>query len=117
VVFFGLEKAAHFQKGHWKYPAPDLAVEVLSASTEHRDRGVKMTDYAAHGVSEYWIIDPEEESVEQYLLHEGTYKLHLKAGRGLIESRAVPGFAIEIRAIFEEAAHLEALRRILDTVN
>lgn len=113
VVFFGAEKAAQFRKGQWKYPAPDFVVEILSESTEARDRGIKFQDYEAHGVSEYWIIDPEEESVEQYFLHEGCFKLHLKAQRGLIESRAVKGFQIDIRAIFEEEANLEALRKIL----
>jgi Uma2 family endonuclease len=113
VVFFGNEKAAHFRKGQWKYPAPDFVVEVLSESTEANDRGIKFSDYAAHGVREYWIIDPAEESVEQYFLQDGAFKLHLKAQRGLIESRVVAGFSIEIRAIFEEAANMEALRKIM----
>jgi Uma2 family endonuclease len=113
MVFFGNEKAAHFRKGQWKYPAPDFVVEVLSESTEANDRGIKFSDYAAHGVREYWIIDPAEESVEQYFLQDGAFKLHLKAQRGLIESRVVQGFSIEIRAIFEEAANMEALRKIM----
>lgn len=113
VVFFGNEKSAAFQKGQWKYPPPDFVVEVLSEGTKDRDRGIKFRDYEAHGVQEYWIIDPEEESIEQYFLHEGSFKLHLKAGRGLIESRAVPGFSIEIRAVFDEKANLEALRQII----
>jgi Uma2 family endonuclease len=113
IVFFDAAKAANFEKGHWKYPPPDLVVEVLSDSTEHRDRGIKFQDYAAHGVQEYWIIDPAEESVEQYFLADGAYKLHLKSNQGPIESRAVRGFKIDIRAIFDEAANMEALRQIL----
>ncbi|MDX2282572.1 MAG: Uma2 family endonuclease [Bacteroidia bacterium] len=113
VVFFGLEKSQHFQKGLWKYPPPDFVAEVLSDSTEARDRGVKFQDFEAHGVQEYWIIDPEEETVEQYLLHDGAYKLHLKAGQGPISSRAVAGFEIPIRALFDEQAQVEALRRVL----
>ncbi|MFN0034942.1 MAG: Uma2 family endonuclease [Saprospiraceae bacterium] len=115
VLFFGLEKSVNFKKGQWKYPPPDFVVEVLSEGTEARDRGIKFQDYEAHGVAEYWIIDPEEESVEQYLLHEGHFKLHLKAGQGRIESRAVPGFSIDIRAIFDEKANLEALQQILSS--
>lgn len=113
VVFFGTDKAAHFTKGQWKYPPPDFVVEVLSEGTETRDRGVKFQDFEAHGVQEYWIIDPEEESVEQYLLQNGAFKLHLKARQGTIESKVVKGFSINIRAIFDEKEHLEALRRIL----
>lgn len=113
VVFFGTDKADKFVQGQWKYPPPDFVVEVLSESTEDKDRGIKMADYEAHGVAEYWIIDPLEQSVEQYFLQNGRYKLHLKTGQGIIESRVVPGFSIEVRAIFDERANLEALRRIL----
>lgn len=90
-------------------------VEVLSDSTESNDRGIKMTDYEAHGVAEYWLIDPAEQTVEQYFLQNGRYKLHLKTAQGTIESRVVVGFVIEVRAIFDEQANLEALRRLLST--
>jgi Uma2 family endonuclease len=113
VVFFGVEKSAVFKKGQWKYPPPDFVVEVLSDGTKQRDRGVKFMDYEAHGVQEYWIIDPEEESVEQYLLHDGKYKLHFKASQGIITSKVISGFAIDIRAIFDEQANLEALRKLI----
>src|SRR5712671_2247651 len=45
VVFFGLEKVAQFQKDTTKFPTPDLVVEVLSDSTEKRDRGLKFDDF------------------------------------------------------------------------
>ena len=41
-----------------KYPAPDFIAEILSPSTDERDRGIKFEDYAAHGVGEYWLLDP-----------------------------------------------------------
>ena len=113
VVFFNREKSDHFQKGQWKYPVPDFVVEVVSDSTENRDRGIKFQDYEMQGVREYWIIDPVEETIEQYLLKEGKYRLHLKAGRGPIESQVIAGFVIDIRAVFEEGANLEALRKIV----
>lgn len=114
VVFFGLEKSRHFQKGQWKYPTPDFVVEVLSDGTEHRDRGIKFQDYETHGVLEYWIIDPETETIEQYLLKDGKFYLYLKAGQGPIESRVVAGFKIDIRAVFDKKANLEALRQIME---
>ena len=43
-----------------KGPA-DLVVEVLSPDSVARDRGVKLRDYAAAGVQEYWLLDPEAE--------------------------------------------------------
>ena len=44
--------------------APDLVVEILSPSTEHRDRGIKLDLYARRGVREYWIVDPVEDVVD-----------------------------------------------------
>lgn len=113
VVFFKQEKAAQFKKGHWKYPAPDLVVEVLSTGTEHRDRGIKSQDYAAHKVEEYWIIDPIEETIEQYFLEGEEYKLHLKLEEGMIRSKAAQGFVIPVRAVFDRKVNLEALKGML----
>ena len=55
--------------------APALVVEVLSVSTQFRDRGVKMHAYAAAGVQEYWLVNPNDKSIEVYLNHEGTFVL------------------------------------------
>ena len=113
VCFLGRDKADQIEPKTLLFPAPDLVVEVLSPSTEHRDRGVKHDDYAAHGVAEYWIVDAERETVEQYLLEGETYALAMKSGTGEVTSRAVEGFVIPVRAVFDDAANLVALRAIL----
>ncbi len=46
--------------------APDFICEVLSASTAFRDRHLKLYKYRAAGVSEVWLADPENQSVEVY---------------------------------------------------
>ena len=46
--------------------APDLVVEVTSPSTVHRDRGLKLDRYRRYGVREYWIVDPDEGTVERW---------------------------------------------------
>ena len=43
---------------------PDLAVEILSPSTELKDRTIKRAEYAMAGVVEYWIVDPVAHSIE-----------------------------------------------------
>ncbi len=96
-----------------RFPAPDFVAEVLSPSTEHIDRGIKFTDYAAHGVQEYWLIDPEGEVVEQYCLSGGAYEMRIKASSGEITSAAVAGFMIPIRALFDEALNLATLQQIV----
>ena len=98
VVFFGPDKAAGLADDTMKFPIPDFVAEVLSESTEDRDRGVKFEDYESHGVAEYWIIDAEAEVVEQYLRRGDRFYLALKSGSGEIASPTVPGFRIPIRA-------------------
>jgi Uma2 family endonuclease len=96
-----------------QFPSPDLVVEVLSESTERHDRETKFQDYAAHGVSEYWIVDPENETVEQYMHQDGEYELLLKSQDGHIKSVAVDGLSIPVRAIFDKKEMMNCLREIL----
>lgn len=55
----------------WIRGAPDLVVEILSPSTEDRDRGVKRNLYRRQGVAEYWIVDPDDEAVEVWRFGPG----------------------------------------------
>jgi Uma2 family endonuclease len=116
IVYFGPEKAATLSADTMKFPIPDLIVEVLSSSTEARDRGINFTDYAANGVEEYWIIDPENEVLEQYFLEKGDFRLHIKASKtshSLLQSRAIPNLEVPVEAIFDEAANLAALENLM----
>ncbi|HRI13699.1 MAG TPA: Uma2 family endonuclease [Verrucomicrobiota bacterium] len=113
VIFFGRDKAATLQAKQLRLPVPDFACEVLSDSTARRDRGVKFRDFEAHGVVEYWLVDADAETVEQFLLRDGAYVLELKSGSGQIRSHAVVGFEIPIRALFDPAENLAALRSLL----
>lgn len=55
--------------------APDLVVEVLSPSTAKNDRTYKKDVYAKCGVKEYWIVSPENKSVEVYYQKDGQLEL------------------------------------------
>jgi Uma2 family endonuclease len=113
LVFFGPEKASRLTDETTKFPIPDLIVEVLSGSTAERDRGVKFEDYEAHGVNEYWIVDPDAEVVEQYLRRDERLQLALKSGSGEIASPTVPGFRLSLRALFDPTENLAALQRLM----
>jgi len=113
ICFFGKEKAQHFQPDQILFPAPDLVVEILSNSTEKRDRGVKYDDYEAHEIQEYWIIDPNTRILEQYRLNENKkYDILLKSSTGMLNCKPIPGFKINITAIFDEAEHMKALQAL-----
>ncbi len=113
VVFFGPEKSSQLDLDTLQFPVPDLIVEVLSESTESRDRGTKFIDFSAQGVTEYWIVDTEHRALEQYLQEKEGLELKKKSDSGLVESRAIPGFAIDIAALFDEQRNLEAIRNLL----
>ncbi len=82
--------------------APDLLVEILSPSSLDRDRHVKKALYARNGVKEYWIVDPEEKSVEVFTLAGERYEpagYHLEGGT--VASPLLPGLAIPVAAVFK----------------
>ena len=54
---------------------PDLVVEILSPTTSRTDRVTKAQIYARHSVPAYWIVDPDEESIEIYLLDGDLFRL------------------------------------------
>lgn len=118
ICYWNAETAASFTDDQMEHPVPDLIVEVLSRSTTGRDRGVKFEDYAAHGVREYWIIEPIRKAVEQYELDEGTMAFAKVAvlyddANDTLAALAVPGFEIPVRAIFDKKMNMDALQKIL----
>ena len=52
------------RKARWsEAPTPILIVEIASPYTRRRDRRQKRSLYVDAGVEEYWMVDPEENSV------------------------------------------------------
>ena len=114
VLFYGAAKAARLTREQTEFPAPDFIIEVLSESTERHDRKTKFEDYALHGVNEYWIVDPDAGTVEQYRLEGEAYQLHRQVRESdRISSRVVDGFDIPVTAIFDEQANRAALLALL----
>jgi Uma2 family endonuclease len=72
--------------------APLLAVEVLSPSTEHLDRGMKKNKYEALGTPSYWIVDPAVPSVTAWELVDGGYVEagHAEGDEALVLERPFP---------------------------
>lgn len=53
------------------FGAPDFVAEVLSPSTRSRDLFLKLNKYRHAGVREYWLIDPDKQTVVVYLFDKG----------------------------------------------
>ncbi|HEV2121902.1 MAG TPA: Uma2 family endonuclease [Chloroflexota bacterium] len=76
---------------------PDLVVEVLSPSTEARDRGVKLRRYAAAGVQHYWIVDPATRTLDAHRLTDTGYELTGTYGPGSVFLPEIfPGLEISV---------------------
>lgn len=116
ICFFFNEKANLFPDDQMVFPAPDFVVEILSKSTAKNDKGIKHQDYAAHGIREYWIIDPNRRSIDQYILI-GDETEYLPAKTHLydqdIKSHVITGFEIPVAAIFNEKISKETLQNLL----
>src|SRR6266516_4231001 len=79
----------------------DLAAEVISLGGRNRDRIEKRDLYDQYGVKEYWIIDPEPETVEVLSLVNSRYELAMRSGPGATAaSRLLPGFEIKVDWLF-----------------
>jgi len=80
----------------------DLAVEIISLGGRNRDRIEKRDLYEQHGVQEYWLIDPEAQTVEVFYLENGRYELHGRCTPGQsATSRLLPGFEMSVSALFQ----------------
>ena len=83
--------------------APDLVVEVLSPGTARYDRGYKRTLYGRHGVLEYWLVDPEAETVEVLTLEEAGLTPAATYRRGdTLASPLLAGLSIDLEPVFQK---------------
>jgi Uma2 family endonuclease len=74
---------------------PDLCVEVISPSSMTTDREDKFEQYATGGVAFYWIIDPQQRTIEGYRLVRDRYEASGK-GQGQDIVRLPPFEGLEI---------------------
>ncbi len=81
--------------------ALDLVVEILSEATKTTDRTSKKRLYQRYGVREYWIVDPLERTIEQYILKEQTLELNgtFEPSKPLISS-VIEGFKLPTDKVF-----------------
>ena len=100
ILFVSRERVAEVVKERIE-GAPDLVVEVLSPSTFHKDLRRKMHVYSQFGVREYWIVDPEEQTMDLYQRVGEKLELARRfAAQETFQSPLFPGFQIEVRSIF-----------------
>ena len=87
--------------------APDLIIEILSPSTARKDRIKKFNQYQKAGVAEYWIVDPDTESVQVHLLNEqGQYVTFAYENDAdfetLVPVNILEGLVINLQEVFSQ---------------
>jgi Uma2 family endonuclease len=83
-------------------PPPALAIEVVSPGLENRARDYryKHTEYAARGIAEYWIVDPEERRITVCQWVEGQYEDAVFTGAAVPVSTIIPAWSIPVEQMF-----------------
>ena len=85
-------------------PPPQLIVEVVSPGDENtknyqRDYTRKRDQYAARGIPEYWLIDPNRSVVIVLTLKDGAYQAREFRGCDRVASPTFPGLQLTAEQI------------------
>lgn len=88
-----------------EYPTKvDLAMEVVSDGVEakRRDYVDKRRDYQLAGISEYWIVDPDDKKITVLVLVGPEYRIHGEFTSGQIATGVlIPAFKIAVDDILK----------------
>ena len=88
----------------WSVWVPEIVIEVVSPSSEKRDYEEKPPEYLAFGVSEYWIFDEPKQQVTVLQRFGGRWKPRVLNPTQTITTHLLPGFELNIQAVFAAAA-------------
>ena len=96
LIFLATEKAARCQQRVTE--VPDVIVEVVSPDSLRMDAETKKGDYERFGVSEYWLIDPQQCSFTFHRLAGGKFT-QLQPRGDAFESQAIAGFQLDVKRL------------------
>ena len=86
--------------GQFTNGAPDLIIEIVSPSTIQKDRLLKYNKYLNAGVNEYWIIEPEGNLIEVFILENGNYTRYAYTSKDKIKPAFFDSCVIDMKKIF-----------------
>ncbi len=82
---------------------PDLVVEIISPGSILQDRVEKRAAYEQTGVREYWIVDPNNRSIEIYENRNGAFAaVSFAAETGKVQSQLLEGLELDLAEVFPE---------------
>jgi len=105
LVFFTNEQRDLIITGERLTGSPALLIEILSPGSANikRDRVEKLRLYAKHGIPEYWIVDPQNLTIERYVDDGSSLALSesLREEDSLMTA-TLPGFSCQVSDIFRQ---------------
>lgn len=110
VGFVSKTRLDQLERGHVEGP-PDVAVEIVSPDSVHRDYVLKRGLYERSGVKEYWIIDPDERRTTFLRRVRGKFR-EVAVKDSIFHSQALPDFWLDVRWLW--AKPLPRVRKIMD---
>jgi len=97
VLFMLAAHASRAGEEYWE--GADLVMEVVSKKDRARDLVRKRRDYAAAGIPEYWVVDPQHGQITVLRLTNGRYTVHGEFKRGTQATSALlKGFTVDVSA-------------------
>lgn len=82
--------------------AADIAVEIVSPESTVRDREIKFKEYEKAGISEYWLIDPQEKRADFYRLNEKDIYQAVNLKNENFQSLSLNGFSLRVEWLWQE---------------
>jgi len=85
--------------------APDWIIEILSPGNSKREMRLKYDLYQENGVTEYWLVYPDEQAVYQFVLNaeSNLYQLFaMHAGDDIAKPYLFPDLSIDLTDVFAE---------------
>ena len=87
----------------WATWIPDVAIEVVSTDSEHRDYVEKREEYLIFGIREYWIVDAYKQQMLVLTRRGGKWTQRVIRPPEIYQTKLLPGYEFNIGKVFEAA--------------
>ncbi len=88
---------------------PVLVIEVLSPSTSRKDRLQKMRVYQEAQVQHYWLVDPQDKTLECFAWRDGLYALVASGmDEDVVEHPSFEGLSIALQVLWQVPRKVES---------
>jgi Uma2 family endonuclease len=90
----------HYIEEDGVHGPPDFVIEILSPSTAGFDLLLKKDGYEKFGVTEYWIVDPMEKTIESFINSPKGFESSFHGNAGTVCSSVLPEFCVKVEELF-----------------